>query len=166
MAAGKDVFRRNGFELSWASKILKVQNEEFFGCVGADYEEKLDRAIVRALDRGGPPRGLTRGQYSVEGSSLKFVKGSAMAFYEFLAMKASDGKSFGIVPFSFTLQYVENDISITEELIECYVSGRKASAAPGPDALVEEVPITVLYAKLTTPNIKGMTLFDNRNQRF
>lgn len=166
MATGKDVFRRNGYELSWASVILKVLGEEFFGVTGVDYEEKLERAFVRGLERGGPPRGDTRGQYSVEGSSLKFVKGSGIAFYELLASKAADGLSYGTVPFFLSLQYVENDISITEELYQCKVAGRKVSLAPGADALVDEVPITVGYAKLSTPTKKGMTIFDNRNGRF
>jgi len=166
MATGKDTFRRNGFEISWASVILKVLGEEFYGLAGIDYEEKIESAFVRGLERGGPPRGQTRGQYSVEGSTLKFPKGSAVSFYEFLAAKAPDQKSLGAVSFYLSLQYVENDLSITEELFDCYVRGRKVSAAPGADGLVDEVPFTCLYAKLSTPNMKGLTVFDNRFGRY
>jgi hypothetical protein len=109
---------------------------------------------------------MTRGQYSVEGSSLKMYKSSALALIEKLCQKSKNGKSYGSVPFHFVLQYVEDDISITEELFGCQISGRKASASQGSEGLVDEIPIMVMYAKLSTPNIQGMTLFDNRQGRF
>ena len=169
---GKDVFRRNGFEVSWASATAKIDNDEFFGFTEVNYEEKLDRAFTRGMGKDGAPRGTTRGQYSVEGSSLKLYKSSALALIEKLCQKSRDGKSWGQVPFFFSLQYVEEGnfgeegISITEELYGCKAAGRKASVAQGPEGLVDEIPITVMYAKLTTPNIAGMTLFDNRQRRF
>jgi hypothetical protein len=171
MATGKDVFRRNGFEVSWASAVAKVDNDEFFGFTGVDYEDKLERAFTRGMGKDGAPRGMTRGQYSVEGSSIKMYKASALAFLEKLAQKSRDGKSYGKPSFFFSLQYVEegdgdDGISITEELYGCRVSGRKASVAQGPEGLIDELAITVLYAKLTTPNIRGMTLFDNSKRRF
>ena len=165
-ATGKDVFRRNGYELSWASASAKADNDEFFGFTGVDYEEKLERAFTRGLGKDGAPRGMTRGQYSVEGSSIKMYKSSALSLIEKLAQKSKDGKSYGSVPFFFSLQFVEDDVSITEELYGCKISGRKASIAQGADGLIDELGITVLYAKLSTPNIKGMTLFDNRQGRF
>ena len=165
-ATGKDVFRRNGFELSWASALAKVDNDEFFGFTGVDYEEKLERAFARGMGKDGVPRGVTRGQYSVEGSSVKMYKSSALALIEKLAQKSKGGKSYGNVPFFFSLQYVEEEVSITEELHSCLISGRKASIAQGPEGAIDELTITVLYAKLSTPNIQGMTLFDNRHGRF
>ena len=165
-ATGKDVFRRNGYELSWASASAKIENDEFFGFTGVDYEEKLERAFARGLGKDGAPRGVTRGQYSVEGSSIKMYKSSALALIEKLAQKSKNGKSYGSVPFYFTLQYVEDEISITEELFGCQISGRKVSTSQGSDGLIDEIPITVIYAKLSSPNIQGMTLFDNRQGRF
>lgn len=165
-ATGKDVFRRNGYELAWASASAKVDNDEFFGFTGVDYEEKLERALTRGLGKDGAPRGMTRGQYSVEGSSIKMYKSSALALIERLAQKSKNGKSYGTVPFFFSLQYVEDDVSITEELYGCRISGRKASIAQGAEGLIDELALTVLYAKLSSPNIQGMTLFDNRQGRF
>jgi len=166
MATGKDVFRRNGEEIVWASISLKVLDEELFGVTGIDYEEKLERSFARGLGRDQAPRGITTGGYSVEGSSIKLYKASALALLEMLASKSSTGKNYGKTPFYFSLQYVEDDVSVTEELFNCLVSGRKVSAAPGADGLIDEIPITVQYAKLSTPNIQGMTLFDNRAGRF
>lgn len=166
MASGRDVFRRNGYELSWHSSIAKVENDEFFGWTGVDYEEKLERAFARGFERGGPPRAMTRGTYSVDGGVLKGNKSSMIALLEKLASLSPDGLSYGFAPFFFSLQYIENDIAITEELYECRVSGRKVSLAHGADALVEEIPIMVMYAKLTTANKSGMTLFDNSRKRF
>lgn len=166
MTTGKDVFRRNGEEIIWASATLKVIDEEMFGVTAVDYEEKLERSFARGLGRDQAPRGITTGAYSVEGSSIKLYKASAMALLEMLALKSPDGKSYGRTPFYFVLQYVEEDVSITEELFGCKVSGRKVSAAPGADGLIDEVPITVQYAKLSTGNVQGMTLFDNRAGRF
>ena len=165
-APGKDVFRRNGYEVSWCSAAAKIDNDEFFGFTAVDYEEKLERAFARGMGKDGAPRGMTRGLYSVEGSSVKMYKSSALALLEALARKSRDGKSYGQASFFFSLQYVEDDISITEELYGCKIAGRKASVSQSADALVDELPITVLYAKLTTPNIQGMTLFDNRQRRF
>jgi hypothetical protein len=164
-AAGKDTFRRNGFELSWGSAVIKVDNEEYFGITGVDYEEKLERTFVRGTGRDGVPRGMTRGQYSVEGSSIKMYKSSALALLEKLAADSADGKSYGQTPFFFSLDYEEDDVSLTEELYDCRITGRKASIALGAEGLIDEIQIMVLYAKLTTPNIEGMTLFDNRNGR-
>ena len=165
-APGKDVFRRNGYEVSWCSAVAKIDNDEFFGFTGVDYEEKLERSFARGMGKDGAPRGMTRGLYSVEGSSIKMYKSSALALIERLAQKSADGKSYGQTAFFFSLQYVEDDISITEELYGCRIAGRKASVSQSAEALVDELPITVLYAKLTTPNIQGMTLFDNRQRRF
>ncbi|MGK4001105.1 hypothetical protein WMF31_00670 [Sorangium sp. So ce1036] len=166
MAIGKDIFRRNGYEVGWFSALAKVDNDEFYGFTGIDYEERLERAFAWGMDRAGVPRGVTRGKYSVEGSSIKAYKASALALIEALARKSPDGKSYGSVSFHFTLQYEEEDISITEELFGCRISGRKASLSNGADPLVDEIPITVMYAKLSTPNIQGMTLFDNRQGRY
>lgn len=165
---GKDVFRRNGFELAWASAFAKIDNDEFFGFTGVDYEEKLERAFARGMDKGGPPRGITRGQYTgSDGASLKMYKASALAFIEKLAAKAEDKQSYGSVSFFFSLQYVENDVSITEELYDCYLTGAKRSAAPGADALVDELPFMVTYVKLKTPTSpNGLVLFDNRRGRY
>lgn len=166
MATGKDTFRRNGYVLSWASSLAKVDNDEFYGFNGIDVEEKIERAMARGMERGGPPLGITRGQYSVEGSTLKGRLDTMTALMEKLAQKSTNGKSYGEKPFFFSLQYIENDLSITEEYHECYLSGRKLSASPGPDALIYEMPITIMYVKLNTPNIQGMTLFDNRHGRY
>lgn len=65
MATGKDVFRRNGEEIVWASQTLKVDDDEFFGATGIDYEEKLERAFARGLGRDQAPRGITRDRKSV-----------------------------------------------------------------------------------------------------
>ena len=133
MTTGKDVFRRNGFEVSWASAVAKIDNDEFFGFTECAYEEKLDRAFTRGMGKDGAPRGMTRGQYSVEGSSLKMYKSSALALIEKLCQK-SGGKNYGQVPFFWSLQYVEegigdDGISITEELNGCRIAGRKSSVA-------------------------------------
>src|SRR5262249_42403636 len=146
--------------------VAKVDNDEFFGFTAVDYEEKLERAFARGMGKDGAPRGMTRGLYSVEGSSIKMYKSSALSLMERLAPKSSGGQSYRQTAFFFSLQYVEDDISSTEELYGCRIAGRKASVSQSADALVDEIPITVLYAKLTTPNIQGMTLFDNRQRRF
>lgn len=166
MTTGKDVFRRNGEEIVWASITLKIDDEEFFGVTGIDYEEKLERSFARGLGRDQAPRGITSGGYSVDGSSIKLYKASAVAFLEALAAKSPNGKTYGKTSFYFALQYIEDDISITEELFNCKVSGRKVTAAPGAEGLIDEIPIAVQYAKLSTPNIQGMTLFNNSSGRF
>ncbi|WP_437958593.1 hypothetical protein WME76_02285 [Sorangium sp. So ce119] len=166
MATGKDVFRRNGYELSWSSSSAKINNDEFYGFTGVDYEEKLEKAFAWGMDKAGVPRGRTKGKYSVEGSSIKMYKSTALALIEALARKSPDGKSYGNVQFHFTLQYVEDDISVTEELFGCEIAGAKRSISNGPDAAIDEIPISVMYAKLSTPNIQGMTLFDNRQGRY
>src|SRR5262249_545525 len=108
----------------------------------------------------------TRGLYSVEGSSIKMYKSSALALIEALARKSRDGKSYGQASFFFSLQYVEDDISITEELYGCRIAGRKVSVSQSADAVADELPIGVLYGKLRRPKIEGMNLFDNRQRRF
>jgi hypothetical protein len=163
--AGKDVFRRNGYELSWASASAKIDGDEFFGFTGIDYEEKLERAIARGMGRDQAPRGMTSGQYSVDGAVIKGHKASIISFLEKLGAKNSG--SYGKTEFFFMLQYVENDVSITEELYGCRVNGRKPSLAQGSESLIEEVPIQVLYAKLKTPDFpNGLTLFDNAKGRY
>jgi hypothetical protein len=164
MAVGKDTFRRNGYVLTWASAVVKVDNDEFFGFTGIDLEEKLTKGIAKAL--GQVPRGRGRGEYSVEGAVLKCHKDTAFALKERLALKSPDGKSFGNVPFFFSLQYIENDITVTEKLYECEIDGVKRSSAPGTDPLIEEIPISIGYVKVDGPNIKDMTLFDNRKGRY
>ncbi|WP_437606256.1 hypothetical protein WMF20_35390 [Sorangium sp. So ce834] len=166
MTTGKDVFRRNGYELAWASMQAKVDNDEFYGFTGVDYEEKLERAFAWGMDKAGVPRGVTKGKYSVEGSSIKMYKASALALIEALARKSPGGKSYGHVLFHLTLQYVEEDISVTEELFGCRIAGAKRSIAQGPDAAIDEIPITVMYAKISGPNIQGLTLFDNSQGRY
>lgn len=156
-----DQFRRNGFEVSWASAVAKIDNDEYYGFTGVDYEEKLERALARGTGRAQAPRGMTAGQYSVDGSVIKLYKASALALISALAAKSPDRKSYGNVTFYFSLQYLEDDVSIHEELFNCRISGRKASAAQGPDALVDELPLTVEYAK-----VNGLTLFDNRQGRY
>src|SRR5262249_53272016 len=141
-------------------------NEEFFGFTGVDYEEKLERAFTWGMSRAGVPRGVTRGKYSVEGSSIKMYKASAIALLEYLASKSPDGKSIGNTKFFFSLQYFEEDISITEKLYECRIAGAKRSISNSPDAAVDEIPITVMWASLSTPNIQDMTLFDNTQRRY
>lgn len=168
---GKDVFRRNGFEVSYASVTLKVDNDQFWGVVGIDYEEKITREFVRGLGKAQAPRGKTRGEYSVEGSSLKMYKTTAIALYEKLWIK-SGKRSISAAPFYFSLQYVEESgdggpgISITEELHGVHIDGRKSSGAKGSEAIIEEVPISILYVTMTTPNCNRMTIFDNRDRRY
>lgn len=167
MVAGKDVFRRNGKALSWSSAIAKVDDEEFFGFTGIDYEEKLTRAFARGMDRGGPPRSVTGGQYEVSGGALKGHADSMWALIERVAAKSVDGSSYGSEPFFFALQHAETGIEVTEELHEVYLDGRKTSLAEGPEPNIIEVPLTIIYVKLITPNFPGgLTLFDNRRGRF
>lgn len=164
-AAGKDTIRRNGYALSWASLIIKVENDEFFGFTGIDVEEKIERAIARGTDRGGPPRAITRGQYSVEGSTIKGHVDSMAALLEKLAAKSPNGLSYGYASFFASLQYIENGISITEMYHDCYINGRKFSGSPSPDALIWEVPVQITKVTMNTPNKKGLTLFDSSTGR-
>lgn len=162
MADGRDVYRVKGDAFSWASLIIKVDGEEFYGIEEINYEEKLERTKIRGTGRAQAPRGMTGGQYDVSNCSMVMHKDTAKAFRQFLASKAPDGKSYGRVEFTITVQAVEGDLVIDDVLYGCKLSGRTPSAKQGTDPLKETIPFDCLYVK----DGDGLSLFDNSEGRY
>jgi hypothetical protein len=152
-----DAIRVNGNQHSWGSIIFKVEGDPFYGFTAIAWGEKRERVVAYGMGRHQAPRGKSRGKYSTENAKVTGWKGSVQALREALAAKSNNGKNYGDVTFQGVIQYIEeDDLSVTEELIDCTWAATSTAHEESADPLKEDFEIQFLYAKRN-----GLTLFDN-----
>jgi hypothetical protein len=146
----------NGNLFSWGSIRVKCGGEEFTGFSKIAYADKRPRTKGYGMGRHQAPRGRSRGKYEVDPVTITAHRDSAEAFRDFLASKATDGKSFGNVSFEVVVQYVdEGETPVTDTLEACVWSGNTVSNEEGPDPLTVDIELDCMRI-----NWNGKTLYD------
>lgn len=150
-----DSARINGNTYSWSSVTLKVDGDRYFGITAIGYGDSRERSKAYGMGRHHAPRGRGAGKYGTDPCTATMYKDTFDAFLAALAVAATDGKSVGNVQFQIVVQYVENDISITDEIEDCVLTKFAAKAEENPDSLMVELEIDCMRIRWG-----GKTLFD------
>lgn len=152
-----DQVRINKNLYSWASIILKVAEERFTGFTAIGYGDKLERSVAYGM--GGLPRGISRGKYTVDESTLTGHTDTVQEVRKALANLSQDKKSYGDVRFQIVIQYVEQDLEPqTVELEDCVWIASNSSPSEGAEALTEDITFQPMRIRRN-----GLTLFEERN---
>lgn len=140
-----DQIRVNGNLFSFGSIELKIGEERFTGVTEISYADKLERSQIYGMGRTQPARGVTRGKYTVEESTLTMHKDSAQELRELLKQQA--GKNFiGDIEFEIVVQYFESDLDPqTDILSRCRYSGASISNSEGTDATTESITVQPMF---------------------
>lgn len=151
-----DTQRINGYVPSWSDIYVKIDDERYYGISEIAYGDTRARSKVYGMGRAHAPRGRTSGKYEVDEATMKMDKVAATELRRVLALKSTDGKSFGSVIFQVVVQYSDaQGETNTDTLHECTLTKQGISASEGPDALMEDVALDVMRI-----DRNGLTLYD------
>jgi hypothetical protein len=154
-----DDVRINGNMYSWASVVLKVDGERFFGITSISYADALERVKGYGMGRHHAPRGRSAGKYTIEAVTVKMEKKSSRDLRAALAARATDGRSFGTVEFEIVVQYAEGTAAHTDTIERCRWAKTSASHEEAPDPLYDEVEFDAMAIRWD-----GKTLFDSSEE--
>jgi hypothetical protein len=157
-----DQYLVNGFVLSWASIILKVDGDPFTGFKLINYADQREHAYQFGMGRHHGPRGRSAGKYTPQPCKLGGAKSSFANLRAKLASKASDGRSFGNVEFEADVMYVEpgsSELTIHDHLERCLLGSTSAQHTEGVEGLEEEADFSVM--RITW---NGLTLYDSSQE--
>ena len=153
-----DDVRINGLQISKASAILKLDDEQVHGWVSCKYADGSETAYAYGAGRHQGPRGRTAGKYTPEPVAIVFHKSTAKALRQRLAAKSVSGRSFGTVTFNGSLQYVEPDDDTVTVLFEgLRLTKISSSDEDSADASSDECEFSVMRIKRD-----GLVLYDDR----
>lgn len=151
-----DLYRINNNIFSWASIILKANDERFHGFTSLSYGDKRERVKQYGMARHHAPRGRTHGKYTIEPVKLGGPKSTIQALRDSLARLAPDQRSYGDVEFQIHCEYVETgELGISVVIERCVIVGNSTSEDESPDPLKEEIEIDAMLIRRN-----GLTLFD------
>ncbi len=152
-----DNARVNGNQFSWASVILKINGERFYGFTSVAWDEKRERILAYGMGRHHAPRGKSAGKYTPGPLKLTGWKGSMQAAKDALAARASDGISYGNVEFEVVVQIVEpGETPITVQARRCTWAANTSSHEENPDPLKDDAEIQPMFYR-----VNGKTLYDS-----
>ncbi len=154
-----DQFRVNGFAHSWGSIVLKIDGDRYTGFDLIEYGDKLEETQSAGMGKSHAPRRRSRGKYTTEPGKLRGWKSNVHELRQALALKAQDGRSYGMVTFEAVVQFIEfeSGLDMTVSLKECRLLEDKGShEESNTEPLKEEIGIS--YTAVVR---NGLTLFDS-----
>jgi hypothetical protein len=153
-----DEVRINNLQISKASAILKLDDEEVNGWVSIKYADAIESAYAYGAGRHQGPRGRTAGKYTPEEITIVVAKSTTKALLARLAAKSVSGRSAGSVTFNGSLQYVEpGDATITDGFEGLRLTKISTSVDDSSDATNDELGFSVMRIKRD-----GIVLYDDR----
>lgn len=127
----------NGHRYSWASASFDIDDSEVVNIKELTYSHQLEPGQVRGT--GPQVAGMTRGEYSAEGSMVLLREG-----WDELRAKMGDGymeKYFRIV-----VSYAEEGQPVqTDELVGCRITSVENSPSQGTDGLETSIDLAITY---------------------
>lgn len=156
-----DEIRVNGNTYSYASTILKIDGERYWGITSMSYGDKRERVHGYGMGKSQAPRSKSKGKYTVKPTKLVGEKATIQAIRDQLAAKSSNGKSYGDVSVPIFLQYVEDDQPdpITIEILDCTVEDDDSSNENNSDPSKDEITFLPMRIKRN-----GLTLYDSSQE--
>lgn len=155
-----DQIRVNGNAFSWGSIVLKLDGERFYGFTGITFADKRERVFGYGMGRHQAPRLRSRGKYSTDPVKLTGWKNSIQIFRQALALRSSNGLSYGDVEFQALVQFVEsqnsNETPMDVEIDRCIWTGNSSTDEEGADPEKEEIEFSCFLIRRN-----GLTLFDS-----
>lgn len=151
-----DAIKVNNNQFSWGSIIAKFGGSRFTGFTGVSFSDKRERVKAYGMGRHHAPRGRSRGKYTIEPVKVTGWKASVQKLREELALRATNGRSYGDVSFQLIVQYIdtgENDINV--EIDGCVWMSNTTSDEESPDPLKEEFELDAMLIRRN-----GLVLFD------
>jgi len=139
----------NGKAFEASGCRLTVSGLKLKGWKSVKYGDKRTRRKIQLVDKSLAPVSLTQGTYDAGQVTIELLKQSAHALRMRVALKSSDGRSFGEPAFNGSLQYTQKGLpSATDEFTGLSFAGSDANAtSPGSDPLYETLVFDVLKLK-------------------
>jgi len=143
-----DRYNINGNAYSWASIVVKINDERYWGFTDLNYGDKRERVKLWGMARHHAPRGRSHGKYSPEPVKLGGPKSSIHALRTALAKQSPDNVSYGDVEFQIVAQYIESDeLPLIVVIERCVIVANTSGESESPDPLKEEIEIDPMYIR-------------------
>ena len=143
----------NGYAYDYSCISISISGKTFSGISSISYSDSVERSKIYGT--GPKPIGVTRGQYSAEGS-MELYK------HEFDRLASSVTNIFDII-FDVTVTYKTPGQQITyDKLVQCRIDKVENSGSAGSDALM--VPLTLNILDIVRNGKSGMAESDALDQ--
>jgi hypothetical protein len=157
MTTAQDRARVPGYVHSWGSFIFRYNDVRINGITKLGYADSRKRGKGYGAGRHQAPTHRTAGQYECEPASMDLYKETAQAIRNALAAGSESGNSHGNP--IFQMEFIASEpgsADIVVTLHDCTWESDKSDHAVGPDGLMDQVTLDVMFI-----DRDGKFLFDD-----